>query len=62
MDLILTKEYFAHRHDKLYERQHNQRTGWITEYFKEGRHKNLKGCNRRKFLPRFARCTQFDDM
>ena len=43
IDLVTTKEYFEHRHDKLYERQHNQRSGLITEFFQEGRHKHLKG-------------------
>ena len=42
-DLVMTKEYFDNRHDKLVERNENQRTGWITEFFKQGRHKHLKG-------------------
>ncbi|XP_041350936.1 dynein regulatory complex subunit 7-like [Gigantopelta aegis] len=41
-DLILTKEYYSHRQDKLHTRVHNQRTGWITEYFNPGRARCLK--------------------
>ena len=42
-ELIMTREYFAHRQDKLYNRVHNHQTSWITEYFYPGRLKCLKG-------------------
>ena len=42
-DLIMTREYFAHREDKLHNRVHNHQTTWITEYFQPGRGKCVKG-------------------
>lgn len=42
-DLIMTREYFAHREDKLYNRIHNHQSTWITEYFHPGRAKCVKG-------------------
>ncbi|XP_059160547.1 dynein regulatory complex subunit 7-like [Physella acuta] len=41
-DLMMVKEYFEHRADKLNLRVHNHRTGWITEYFHPGRLKQVK--------------------
>ncbi|XP_071080586.1 dynein regulatory complex subunit 7-like [Haliotis cracherodii] len=41
-DLVLVKEYYAHRKDKLHTRVHNHRTGWVTEFFNPGRVKCLK--------------------
>ncbi|CAG5133747.1 unnamed protein product, partial [Candidula unifasciata] len=41
-DLIMGKEFYDHRKDKLHTRVHNHRTGWITEYFHPGRPKHLK--------------------
>ncbi|XP_045186908.2 dynein regulatory complex subunit 7-like isoform X2 [Mercenaria mercenaria] len=41
-DLVMTREYFAHREDKLYNRVHNHQTTWITEYFQPGRAKCVK--------------------
>ncbi|XP_067680734.1 dynein regulatory complex subunit 7-like [Haliotis asinina] len=41
-DLVLVKEYYAHRKDKLHTRVHNHRTGWVTEYFNPGRVKCVK--------------------
>ncbi|KAH9491420.1 Dynein regulatory complex subunit 7 [Bulinus truncatus] len=41
-DLVMIKEYFDHRVDKLSMRVHNHLTGWITEYFHPGRLKQLK--------------------
>lgn len=42
-DLILVKEFFQHRNDKLHTRVHNYRNGWINEYFHPGRSHSLKG-------------------
>jgi hypothetical protein len=42
----MTREYFAHREDKLYNRVHNHQTTWITEYFNPGRAKCVKGIHR----------------
>ena len=42
-DLVTVREFFAHRQDKLQQRMHNHRTGWITEYFGMGRQRSLKG-------------------
>lgn len=41
-DLIMVREYFAHRVDKLCTKVHNHRSGWNTEFFDPGRHKCLK--------------------
>ncbi|XP_025105160.1 dynein regulatory complex subunit 7-like [Pomacea canaliculata] len=41
-DLILVKEFFQHRNDKLHTRVHNYRNGWINEYFHPGRSHSLK--------------------
>ncbi|XP_055956877.1 dynein regulatory complex subunit 7 [Patella vulgata] len=41
-DLMLIKEYYAHRQDKLHTKIHNHRTGWISEHFYPGRHRCLK--------------------
>ncbi|KAH3848102.1 hypothetical protein DPMN_090451, partial [Dreissena polymorpha] len=41
-DLVMTREYFDHREDKLYNRVHNHQTSWITEFFRPGRLKCLK--------------------
>lgn len=43
LDLIQTKEFYANRQDKLKERIHNQRTGWITEFYHPGRNRSLRG-------------------
>ncbi|GAB1601479.1 dynein regulatory complex subunit 7-like [Argonauta hians] len=40
--LILVKEMFKHRADKLYLKERNHETMWITEYFSEGRECALK--------------------
>ena len=45
-ELVMTREYFAHRQDKLFNRVHNQQTAWMTEHFQPGRLKCLKGKNR----------------
>ena len=42
-DLIMIKEFYQHRQDKLHSRIHNHRSGWITESFHEGRSHCLKG-------------------
>ena len=42
-DLKQIKEYYSNRVDKLKERVHNHRTGWIVEFYKPGRHRCLKG-------------------
>ncbi|KAK7103521.1 dynein regulatory complex subunit 7-like [Littorina saxatilis] len=41
-DLIMIKEFYQHREDKLHSRIHNHCTGWITEGFDEGRSHCLK--------------------
>lgn len=41
-DLVMVKEYFAHRVDKLTQRVNNHRTGWVVEYFDPGRLKCVK--------------------
>nr|KAG5712915.1 hypothetical protein BaRGS_007512 [Batillaria attramentaria] len=41
-DLVMVKEYYQHREDKLYQRIHNHRSGWITESFFAGRAHCLK--------------------
>ncbi|XP_052769766.1 dynein regulatory complex subunit 7-like [Mya arenaria] len=41
-DMVMTREYFEHREDKLYNRVHNHQTTWITEYFAPGRAKCVK--------------------
>ena len=48
-DLIQVKEWFSHRKDKLDLGVHNHRTGVVTEYYKEGRQRNLKGIHTKKF-------------
>ena len=42
-DLIMIREYYAHREDKLYNKIHNHKTSWVTEYFHPGRARCLKG-------------------
>ena len=39
----MVKEFYQHREDKLYSRIHNHRSGWVTEFFHEGRSHCLKG-------------------
>ena len=39
----MVKEFFKNRGDKLYERQHNHVTGWVTEFFAKGRERHLNG-------------------
>ncbi|ESO96481.1 hypothetical protein LOTGIDRAFT_115813, partial [Lottia gigantea] len=41
-DLVQTKEFYAHRQDKLHTKIHNHRTGWTTEYYYPGRQRCLK--------------------
>ena len=41
--LLEVKEYYNNRKDKLVQKTHDFMTGWITEYFDNGRHKHLKG-------------------
>jgi len=41
-DLKQAREYYSNRVDKLQERVHNHKNGWITEYYLPGRSKCLK--------------------
>jgi len=42
-DINLVKEFFENREDHLYLRIHNMKSGWVTEYFLEGRSHAVKG-------------------
>ena len=42
-DIVSSRELYKHRVDKLLERIHNQRTGWVVEHFAAGRLYNIKG-------------------
>ncbi|KAF6021549.1 CCDC135 [Bugula neritina] len=41
-DINLVKEFFENREDHLYLRIHNMKSGWVTEYFLEGRSHAVK--------------------
>ncbi len=43
IDQTQTREYFDHRADKLTDRTLTHRSGWVTENYKPGRHRCLKG-------------------
>ena len=40
---VKVKEFYQNRVDHLYLRTHNMKTGWVTEYFTEGRSHAVKG-------------------